>query len=253
MSELQLIGQGWTTKVYRDGKKAIKVYIDPPPNEAQNEAKKQEIAYKAQLPVPAVYEVRVIDEHTVALDMEYIEGEMLGDEKTKEEDFPEKIKILVELQIMVHSKKVDGLPSMYDQLNKKINRSKHIDNLQKQKLTALVDETISDSCYLCHGDFHPMNILFDGDKYWIIDWVDATQGNPLSDVCRSYMLFLVQGYTEVAEYYLKSYCQATYIDESEVKVFLPIHSAIRLEENVPDKEKEILKAIITEWDINSKM
>ena len=27
----------------------------------------------------------------------------------------------------------------------------------------------SDAANLCHGDFHPLNILYDGSKHWIID------------------------------------------------------------------------------------
>jgi len=40
---------------------------------------------------------------------------------------------------------------------------------------------------LCHGDFHPMNILGEPSPV-IIDWPDARRGDPAADVCRSYLL-----------------------------------------------------------------
>ena len=38
---------------------------------------------------------------------------------------------------------------------------------------------------LCHGDFHPLNILGDTADPLIIDWPDARRGEPAADVCRS--------------------------------------------------------------------
>ena len=61
MFNLELIGEGKTTKVYRDRNKAIKVYINPPPDEVENEALRQKFAYNAGLPVPAIYDVRHLD------------------------------------------------------------------------------------------------------------------------------------------------------------------------------------------------
>ena len=58
MCDLEIIGQGATTKIYRDGNKAIKLYVDAPHDEADNEADRQQFAYSAGLPVPAVYGVR---------------------------------------------------------------------------------------------------------------------------------------------------------------------------------------------------
>jgi aminoglycoside phosphotransferase (APT) family kinase protein len=34
---------------------------------------------------------------------------------------------------------------------------------------------------VCHGDFHPDNVLIDGDTATIIDWTTASIGNPVAD------------------------------------------------------------------------
>ncbi|MFD1910018.1 phosphotransferase family protein [Paenibacillus rhizoplanae] len=45
---------------------------------------------------------------------------------------------------------------------------------------------------LCHGDFHPDNILMD-DKLWVIDWMTGVRGNPAADVARSVIMFSIGG------------------------------------------------------------
>lgn len=66
MLDLEIIGQGATTKVYRDGNKAIKLYENAPANEAENEANRQRFAVNAGLPVPAVFGVRHLADGMVA-------------------------------------------------------------------------------------------------------------------------------------------------------------------------------------------
>lgn len=42
---------------------------------------------------------------------------------------------------------------------------------------------------LCHGDFHPLNLLVDGDRVAVIDWTDAGLGDRHCDVARTAALF----------------------------------------------------------------
>ena len=42
---------------------------------------------------------------------------------------------------------------------------------------------------LCHNDFHSMNLIMRDTGPCIIDWSDATSGDPYSDVARTYMMF----------------------------------------------------------------
>ena len=41
----------------------------------------------------------------------------------------------------------------------------------------------------CHGDFHPLNVLVDGDTSMVIDWTDAALGDRHGDVARTSLLF----------------------------------------------------------------
>lgn len=41
---------------------------------------------------------------------------------------------------------------------------------------------------VCHGDFHPLNVMVDGDRAWVLDWTDAALGPPEGDVARTLLL-----------------------------------------------------------------
>lgn len=46
-----------------------------------------------------------------------------------------------------------------------------------------------ESRQLCHGDFHPENVLVDsGGKLWVIDWLTAFTCNPFFDIARTWYL-----------------------------------------------------------------
>lgn len=42
--------------------------------------------------------------------------------------------------------------------------------------------------YICHGDFHPRNILVRDNEYFIIDWSGAYRSNFVSDIAHTYLL-----------------------------------------------------------------
>lgn len=57
----------------------------------------------------------------------------------------------------------------------------------KQTLCHVVAE-LPDGDRLCHGDFHPDNILLTTNNPRIIDWMNAWCGHPLADVARTSIL-----------------------------------------------------------------
>lgn len=62
----------------------------------------------------------------------------------------------------------------------KVYRNDHASEGEvKNELLTLRSQLDDKSEKLCHGDFHPLNVLYDGHKHSMIDWVDAIAGNPL--------------------------------------------------------------------------
>ncbi len=98
-------------------------------------------------------------------------------------------------------------------LNKKINNGlKCIDNTL---LIGRIEKTLKAACplpqlnrsVLLHGDFWPGNILWrDGQLVAVIDWEDATRGDPLSDLAISRldlrMIYVADAMTAFTNHYL---------------------------------------------------
>ena len=102
---------------------------------------------------------------------------------------------------------------------------------------------------LCHGDFHPGNVLLAEQGEVIIDWIDATCGNPLADVARSTMIALGSvASDQIPNPFIKALVRlfhAIYIrhyfrlrpgGEREYRRWLPIVAAARLSEQIPELE-----------------
>jgi aminoglycoside phosphotransferase (APT) family kinase protein len=46
---------------------------------------------------------------------------------------------------------------------------------------------------LCHGDLHPSNIIMSPRGPVIVDWFDASRGDPVADIARSWLILLADG------------------------------------------------------------
>jgi aminoglycoside phosphotransferase (APT) family kinase protein len=46
---------------------------------------------------------------------------------------------------------------------------------------------------LCHGDLHPSNVILSTDGPMVVDWFDASRGDPVADVARTLMTMLGDG------------------------------------------------------------
>ena len=71
-----------------------------------------------------------------------------------------------------------------------IKRSEKIDDASKERILKMLHE-LPDGDTLCHGDFHPGNILYANGKSYLIDWVGASRGDFYSDIAHSYLLLRV--------------------------------------------------------------
>jgi len=243
MLDLEKIGQGATTTIYRDGNKAIKLYVNAPQGEAEHEADRQRFAVSAGLPVPAVIGVRKVDDNAIALDMEYINGKSLMQPKMDKTERNAAISTLVKLQRMIHKVSACGQPKQVDKLVQQIKYTPHISESKKSQLLESITHLDTASNTLCHGDFHPLNILCDGSKHWIIDWVDSSAGNPLADACRTYLIFK-QYITHQAGLYLRSFCKEANVKPDDVLIWLPIVAAARLNENMDDNARTWLLEVV---------
>jgi len=176
--------------------------------------------------------------------MEYIDGKPLIHHGMDKNERRKAIGILVDLQCRIHQVNASGQPKQTQRLLQRIKHMPFLNDKDKNGLIALLLKLNTGTENLCHGDFHPLNILYDGEKHWIIDWVDAAAGNPLADACRTYLLFK-QYMTRSAGIYLNAFCNKTKAKQEDILEWLPIVAAGRLHENLDGKERAwLLKQIL---------
>ncbi|TBX74009.1 aminoglycoside phosphotransferase family protein [Bacillus mycoides] len=226
------IAKGNTAEIYLCDNKVVKLFKEYLPNtESLYEAQKQKYAYSCGLHVPKVFEVTEIQGRQ-AIIMEYVEGESVGElllnNLSKAEHY---ISICVSEQQKIHAISVssDEIEPMKERLYRQITSVHNLDEKQKGNILKQLD-SITFEPRLCHGDFHPFNLIMSNDDVNIIDWVDASSGDIRADVFRTYLLYS-QNSVALAEMYLHIYCKNTGLLRDEIFQWDPIISVARLAEN----------------------
>ena len=206
----------------------------------------------AGLPVPAVGELVRVNGRTGLL-YQKINGQSMDMVLA---NLPFRIfayaRILAELHAEMHAKPIlADVPQMRNKLRRKIHEAPPLpDNLRTAALKSLED--LPDGNRLCHGDFHPGNILINESGAVIIDWIDATIGSPLADVARTTILALGMaamqpgkiadlGIRMMHSLYLRRYFQLRPEGYEEYRRWLPIVAAARLDEGIDELEPWLLE------------
>jgi aminoglycoside phosphotransferase (APT) family kinase protein len=120
-------------------------------------------------------------------------------------------------------------------------------------------ETLPRGDRLCHGDFHPGNVLVasgggdGGDRPIAIDWTGASRGDPAADVARSFLIIRFGGLTPDAtpavaalarvgrRLLWRGYASAYAIDRAALARWLPVVAAARLAEGIDGERARLLQ------------
>lgn len=230
-----------TKTVYKDGDKTVKLFIENYSksdilNEALNQSRVEE---GTDLCVPKVIEMSRIDNRW-ALVSEYIEGTPLNKYMEEHpENIDEYLNWFVDIQLYVLSKNVPLLNKMKDKYKTRINNVSMSDATRYELLQRL--DGMENHTKVCHGDFNPSNVIIKPDgTACIIDWAHVTQGNASGDAAKSYLLFMIDGKTDVAEKYLNLFSEKSGIEKSNIQRWIPIVAAAQLA-TAKEDEKEFLE------------
>jgi tRNA A-37 threonylcarbamoyl transferase component Bud32 len=204
------------------------------------------------LPVPAVGEIVGVDDRNGLLYQRVVGTEMW--EVIRPWNILRLADQMAGLHAEMHASTIQvDIPDQYQRLVNKINSASALPNdLQLKALGALED--MPKGKRLCHGDFHPGNILVSDNKAVTIDWVDATLGNPLADLARTAILHLGAVHTRQIsnplhkimarifhDRYIRTYFTLRPGGEGEYTRWQPIVAAARLSENIAEVEGWLLK------------
>lgn len=237
------IAMGNTAKIHLYNNKIIKLFNDVlPDTESVYEANKQRFAYSCGLSVPNVLEVTKINGKQ-AIIMEYVEGKTLGDLLSEnKENLGYYMNLFVDSQRKIHLVMADSLEPMVKKLQRQIKSALILDQRYKTHLLKKL-EAMTFENRLCHGDFHPFNLIVSGNHVTTIDWVDSSAGDIRADVYRTYLLYS-QFSMQLADMYLLLYCEKSGLSKDEIFQWAPIIAGARLSEGGTSEQAEQLLKIV---------
>ena len=238
MTTGQKLGAGRMAEVFADGGDVLKLYmagIGPEP--ARHEAMVLASLTGLPLRVPVARGVVQVDGRW-GLRMSRVPGRPLAEAAEESGDLSSLVVRYAALHRQVNACAAAAtLPDLKKRLDARIVRAPGLNADLARRLRERLAR-LPEGDRLCHGDFHPFNIMADGDALGIIDWPDATRGAPEADVARSYVM-VRHHRPALAEAYLDSVLGGEMI-RAAVMDWVPIVAAARLSENIPEETEALL-------------
>lgn len=234
-----LLGAGKVAEAFAYGDYVLKLYRDPSARStAFAEAAVLAIVADHGLPTPQVLEAGQYRGRW-GLVMSRAPGKPLATLALEQPELaPAALDAMVALHLRVHAETEHRLHPLVLRVADRLSAATQLDDSLRRRLLGLL-ATLPDGNRLCHGDFHPFNLIGTPEAALIVDWPDATSGPPTADACRSYLLML-QGAPQFADPYLDRYAAASGLAREDILAWLPILAAARLCENVPNEEARLL-------------
>ncbi|MGE5559650.1 MAG: phosphotransferase family protein [Chloroflexota bacterium] len=197
MEKGEIIGRGARAVVYAlpDGK-ALKLYqptTDPAfLRQVEYEAWLGRAVWEAGVAAPRVYST-VIEDGAPGIVYERIDGrEMLREMLDQPHCLRTCATQMADLHADIHTRTIPGLPRALAGLKESVARVAlppafaELGDIRAAALRAL--DALADGDRLCHGDFHPMNIMMSSRGLVTIDWTGACLCAPVADVARTVLL-----------------------------------------------------------------
>src|SRR5512133_3000895 len=254
------IALGRTSEIYdwKDGT-ILKLYYDwCPPNWLEHEARVARVIVDAGIPTPAVGETLEINGRR-GIVYERVQGvSMLQDLNAHPWTILRHARALADLQMQYQQICVPGLIPYRASLRYSITNAPHLPGDERAGVLKLLDALPAGEG-LCHGDFHPGNIIISPRGPIVIDWMTAVSGSPWADVARTSLLLtvgpkaagkqlspLIRLFVSLYhDAYLKRYKTLRVDEHNELQRWMPVIAAARLNEKI-EPEREALLQLIKE-------
>jgi uncharacterized protein (TIGR02172 family) len=249
---------GRTAAVYawKDGW-VIKLFVtDWPPDWVEYEARIARIVHASGLPVPVVGEVIQVDGR-IGLEYERVDGiSMLAQIASRPWRAMCLARLFAELHAEMHTRSMPDLPELHSRLKGKINDFSGLPEDLRQAAQQTL-QCMPRGDRLCHGDFHPGNILMTAHGPVIIDWTDAARGNPMADVARTRLLVSTPPTEEMKAValmirlfqgaffrtYMQHYFKLQPEGKDQLDLWQPVVNAARLREGIPGDSQRLIPQI----------
>ncbi|MBI2912955.1 MAG: aminoglycoside phosphotransferase family protein [Chloroflexi bacterium] len=258
--KLRKIAEGREAEMFAWGEGTILRLLRNPGAALQNQwqAAAMEAARSRGVRVPAVHDVTAVNGRP-GIVMERIEGtDLLTLIGRRPWLLLRAARISGELHAQLHEAQApSGIPPLNLVLRMRIESAGATlgDDLKRLALEAL--DELPEGDRLCHGDFHPANILMDSETPVLIDWSNVTRGDPMADVARTRMILrlgepppgtsiplramALVGRNLLLSLYLRSYRRRRPLDIAQVERWEVPVTAARLAEGITEEVPALLR------------
>lgn len=261
-----LIGRGRTADIYAWGDGlALKLYYEGWSHAAvEHEAQISRLVAAAGAPAPSASGPFTVNGRYGILFERLVGPTLLHQVAARPWTIRRAVRAFADLHLATHARVVGdhSLPTQRERLERQISDAPLVsDRIRAAALRRL--EHLPEGSALCHGDYHPDNVLMTGHGPIIIDWASASRGHPLADVAQTELLLqigeppatpsriervlLAVARTYVRRAYLRRYFRrylrhGTTRQEELAAWRLPIAVA-RLADEIPGEQSKLLRLI----------
>jgi aminoglycoside phosphotransferase (APT) family kinase protein len=190
-----LVARGTRSSVHAYGRGAVvKMPVPSTPDDwIAYEARYAEAARGAGAPAPRLLGLEQIDGRTASV-WERAEGTSMWQLVVDRPDQSAALgRLLADVQHALFGLVPPvTLPRQRDRLVSKIRRTAATVDASLARALALLPPNGS-TPRLCHGDLHPSNVILGRDGPMLVDWFDASRGDPIADIARSSLTLLSDG------------------------------------------------------------
>jgi hypothetical protein len=240
--EGRLLAAGNVAEVFEWGSRALKLYRSPAAKQvAFREAAIHAAVEALGLPVPAVWGVQQVGGRWGIVFDRVSHASFADRMRAEPATVPAHLEILARLQTRIHAHRALEFGSLKLRLATNIAGTELLDEARRQALLRGLTG-MPDGDRLCHGDFHPINVLGETAQPVVIDWPDARRGDPAADACRSYLLMRLHA-ENLAGPYLGAYCGVSGVPRQAILGWLPYVVAARLAEEIAGEVNSLLQLV----------
>jgi len=261
MNKGPYLAQGRVAEIFAWGdQQVLKLFRSNNRAAAEHEARIARLAVAAGVKTPRVYDLVEV-EGRPGIIYERIHGpSMLAILATQPWRLFALARLLAEVQATLHQCVIPELPSMREALQRDIQANAHLPaDLRQATLAGL--HQLPDDDKLCHGDFHPDNLIIGLNGVVVIDWPNAKRGCPLADVARTAVILqtgplpatlspakrvaLTLARALFRSAYLQRYFQISSLSRQQLPNWEVPLAAARLNEGIAGEQAALLKIIKT--------